>query len=59
MAERVSKIGEICSKKGNYDSPIYLRAQAQGVKFPRDGFLDDVSVILARRNKELVLKDNS
>jgi len=26
MAERISKIGKICSRKGNYESPIYLKA---------------------------------
>jgi hypothetical protein len=50
-ALRVSKIAKICSRKGNYESPIYLKAKYFGREFPKEGFLDDITIILARRKK--------
>jgi hypothetical protein len=51
MAARVGKVAEICSRKGNYESPIFLQAFAEKIEFPKEGFLDDISIILARRKK--------
>ena len=31
MAERIGKIGGICSRKGNYESPVYMKAMAEGI----------------------------
>jgi hypothetical protein len=39
------------SKKGNYESPIYLNAKAQGLIRPKEGFLDDITIVLAKVKK--------
>ncbi len=40
------------SQNEEYESPFYLKAQTQGIKYPKQGKPDDVSVIIAQIMKE-------
>jgi len=40
------------SQQEEYESPFYLKAQAQGIKYPKQGKPDDVSIIIAQVIKE-------
>lgn len=35
-----------------YESPFYLKASSQGIRYPKQGKPDDVSVIIAQIAKE-------
>jgi len=35
-----------------YESPFYLKATSQGIRFPKQGKPDDVSIIIAQIVKE-------
>lgn len=40
------------SQQEEYESPFYLKAKEQGVKYPKQGKPDDVSIIVAQVIKE-------
>ncbi len=40
------------SQQEEYESPFYLKAQEQGVRYPKQGKPDDVSIIIAQVIKE-------
>jgi hypothetical protein len=53
MAERLGKIGAFYSRKGDYESPIYKRAQRAKFEYPKEGYLDDIAVMVARVKREV------
>lgn len=48
IAKRVCQIGVYYSQKGNYESPVWRRGQEVGLKLTKEGYLDDVSLLMAR-----------
>ena len=48
IANQVCSIGAYYARKGNYESPYWKRAHSQGIQVKKEGYLDDVSVVLAR-----------
>jgi serine/threonine protein phosphatase PrpC len=59
IAEKVASIGAIMAKRGNYESPIYLAAQREKVECAKEGFLDDVTVVVAKRRRDIVISRES
>jgi len=55
MAEKLSSLACIYSKKGNYESPLYKKAVQNKLLYPKEGFLDDVSVVIARIKKDIYI----
>lgn len=55
IANKLSSLASIYSRKGNYESPLYKMAQKDKLMYPKEGFLDDVSVVIARIKKDIYI----
>jgi hypothetical protein len=55
MADKLTTLASIYSRKGNYESPIYKMAQKNKMIYPKEGFLDDVSVVIAKIKKDIYI----
>lgn len=56
IAEKIGRIAAHCSKMGNYESPYFKKAKMSGVEVPKEGYLDDISVLLARVKRSIAIK---
>jgi hypothetical protein len=55
MAQKLCTLASIYSCKGEYESPFFKKAKENNLNYPKEGFLDDVSVVLAKLKKDIYI----